>query len=77
MTQVNLASVMKRYLHMSERAVDCAFGHGQVTLDGRMLGSSERVFDYDAVRGQMLVAAGREIRLGSRPAPPPQGSLFG
>lgn len=73
--RVNLANVMKKYLDMNDKAIDCAFGHGQVFLDGRCLGNGERVMDYEPVRGQMLRVASRECRLGSRPAPP-QSSLF-
>lgn len=74
--KVNLEAVMRRYLHMSDKAIDCAFGHGQVFLDGRCLASWERVMDYEPVRGQLLEVPGRQIRLGSRPAPL-QTSLFG
>lgn len=74
---VSIPAVMRKYMHMSEQAVNCAFGHGQVYVGGRCLGNGERVLDYDTVRGQMLECAGRQVRLGSRPAPAPQSTLFG
>lgn len=72
--KVNVASVMRKYMDMSDKAVECAFSHGQVFLDGRCLGCSERVFVYDEVRGQMLHIGTRDrkyrqVQLGSRPAP--------
>lgn len=74
---VSLPAVMRKYMHMSDHAINCAFGHGQVYLDGRCLGNGERVMDYEPVRGHMLECVGRQVRLGSRPAGPPQASLFG
>lgn len=73
---VSLPAVMKRYLYMNEKAIDCAFSHGQVFLGERRLGNAERVMAYEPVRGQVLEVAGRSIRLGSRPLPPAQPSLF-
>lgn len=78
---VSLPKVMERYLHMKSKAIECAFAHGQVFLDGRCLANDERVLVYEEVRGQMLWIGTlerryRQVRLGTRPAPAPQMSLL-
>lgn len=67
---VDLGKVMGKYMHMGEHAIDCAFAHGQVYLDGRCVPLNMRRIPYEPVRGQQLTCAGRAVTLGNAPADP-------
>lgn len=62
------------------KAAMCMLGHGQVRLDGRVLGVNEVRLPKDAVYGKLLQIPGRSFRLiGSalapvHPLPPPKPS---
>lgn len=65
----DIARFLRREYKFSQHAVDCLFAHGQVSIDGHVLGSSQRVLPTERLRGRMLKAGRIETRLiGSRAA---------
>lgn len=68
-SDVNLASILTRDMHLSKNAVRCVLAHGQVTLDGEPVTADTLIRPWAEVRGKELAVLNRRRRLGNPLAP--------
>ena len=60
---VNLRGLLRREFDLSDEAAGALICHGQVAIDGRVIGMGEMIWDRRELTGRMLRAGRREAMM--------------